>query len=229
VQYFVDPATVRNDAGVVTAAIKGGPEGSPALDLQITVTAAGVPRVRITEPFKRWEVSIFARNWFGILAAVKRCNPGCSEQAEDILLGEAITPVPVKLLSASDARLPPVLKSIPADSFLAVPVGDSHTFVCKFNPLKFELYRGNTLEIAGNEHSMFHFEWKRERAVNRRTDESDEDRHQGKEIVDYGEDGLAIYADGTREERKLTDAQVECKFSRTNCFGMRQTSGNLRA
>ena len=59
VQYFVDPATVRNDAGVVTAAIKGGPEGSPALDLQITVAAAGVPRVRITEPFKRWEVSAF--------------------------------------------------------------------------------------------------------------------------------------------------------------------------
>ena len=34
-------------------------------------------------------------------------------------------------------------------------------------------------------------------------EESEEDRHQGKEVVDYWEDGLAIYADGTKEERSL--------------------------
>ncbi len=33
-------------------------------------------------------------------------------------------------------------------------------------------------------------------------EEEEEDRHGGKEIVGYWEDGLAIYADGTREERK---------------------------
>jgi len=33
-------------------------------------------------------------------------------------------------------------------------------------------------------------------------DEEEEDRHGGKEVVGYWEDGLAIYADGTREERK---------------------------
>ena len=60
-QYHVDPSSVRNEDGLVTAVIKGGPAGSPNLDLQISVTAAGVPRVRITEPFTRWEVlDIFA-------------------------------------------------------------------------------------------------------------------------------------------------------------------------
>jgi len=33
-------------------------------------------------------------------------------------------------------------------------------------------------------------------------EEEDEDRHGGKEIVGYWEDGLAIYADGTREEKR---------------------------
>lgn len=178
--YTVDPASVRMDAGVVTAQIVGGPEGSPALDLQISVTTAGAPRVRVTEPFKRWE-------------------------ADDILLEAATTPVPVNLLGASDSRLPPAVRGKPDNSFVALPVGDSHTFICHFNPLKFELYRGNTLEIAGNDQSLFHFEWKRERRAARLTaEEESEDRHGGKEIVDYGEDGLAIYADGTREERKLT-------------------------
>lgn len=34
-------------------------------------------------------------------------------------------------------------------------------------------------------------------------DTSEEDRHQGKEIAHYGEDGLAIYTDGSKEERRV--------------------------
>lgn len=36
-------------------------------------------------------------------------------------------------------------------------------------------------------------------------EEEEEDRHGGKEIVGYWEDGLAIYADGTREERQKVE------------------------
>jgi alpha 1,3-glucosidase len=47
-----------------------------------------------------------------------------------------------------------------------------------------------------------HFEWQRSRAsVGGSEDSRSKDRHGGKEVVDYGEDGLAIYADGTREEK----------------------------
>jgi alpha 1,3-glucosidase len=35
---------------------------------------------------------------------------------------------------------------------------------------------------------------------------AEHDRHGGKEVVDYGEDGLAIYADGTREDKATFDA-----------------------
>jgi len=38
-------------------------------------------------------------------------------------------------------------------------------------------------------------------------EEEEEDRHGGKEIVGYWEDGLAIYADGTREEKKEFDLE----------------------
>ena len=38
---------------------------------------------------------------------------------------------------------------------------------------------------------------------------TDEDKHGGKEIVGYWEDGLAIYADGTREEKKKVEEEHE--------------------
>lgn len=37
---------------------------------------------------------------------------------------------------------------------------------------------------------------------------SNDDPHHGKEIVDYGEDGLAIYADGTRQEKEIITTEV---------------------
>jgi hypothetical protein len=68
--------------------------------------------------------------------------------------------------------------------------------------------------LSINRRQLFQFEHlrKRETAEQRRlitttskiegAAEEVENRHHGKEIVDYGEDGLAVYADGTREERK---------------------------
>ncbi len=39
--------------------------------------------------------------------------------------------------------------------------------------------------------------------------DQDLDRHGGKEIVGYWEDGLAIYADGTREEKRTLDEEIK--------------------
>lgn len=41
-----------------------------------------------------------------------------------------------------------------------------------------------------------------------------EDPHHGKEIVDYGEDGLAIYADGSRQEKETIETEVVVDESR---------------
>jgi len=48
---------------------------------------------------------------------------------------------------------------------------------------------------------------------------SDEDRHGGKTVVDYGEDGLAVYSDGSREERKLMSASEEAPELGGDNFG----------
>lgn len=56
-----------------------------------------------------------------------------------------------------------------------------------------------------------HFEKKHENTQENRAlseTKTDEDPHHGKEIVDYGEDGLAIYADGTRQEKEIVTAET---------------------
>ena len=82
----------------------------------------------------------------------------------------------------------------------------------QYNPLKFELYAGDSLEIVGNDRGLFHFEWKRDRgSIASDSTNIDTDRHHGKDVVDYGEDGLAIYADGSREQKKADTARQDCE------------------
>lgn len=85
------------------------------------------------------------------------------------------------------------------------------------NPFQMKLYRGDDasypiLEMATDE--MMHWEVQRKKQKDEQTnpettqeEKNDEPKQQQeeKEIVGYWEDGLAIYADGTREEKK--DAQ----------------------
>jgi alpha 1,3-glucosidase len=68
------------------------------------------------------------------------------------------------------------------------------------------LYKGDTAQVVVNDRSLLHFEWKRNKKDSQQDSSNSEehkvDKHQGKKIVDYGEDGLAIYDDGTRELKK---------------------------
>lgn len=70
-----------------------------------------------------------------------------------------------------------------------------------------DLYRGDLLLVSANERSLFHYEKSRQNsdASAEQNKVSEHDRHGGKDVVDYGEDGLAIYADGTREEKASAD------------------------
>ena len=70
-----------------------------------------------------------------------------------------------------------------------------------------ELYQDGVLTLAANTLQLMHFEQKHDMSHGRALAEQiegaeGEDRHGGKEVVDYGEDGLAVYADGTREEKR---------------------------
>lgn len=59
------------------------------------------------------------------------------------------------------------------------------------NPLRFELFQDGVLQIVVNERSLLHYEKtqvigeKKKAAVG----QSDAERHGGKEVTDYGEDG----------------------------------------
>jgi len=89
-------------------------------------------------------------------------------------------------------------------------LAEENILIVDFEPIKFELYVGSVLQVSANERSLMHFEWKRNRggaAVESAAHQKlEEDRHAGKEVVDYGEDGLAIYADGTREEKVAVES-----------------------
>lgn len=70
--------------------------------------------------------------------------------------------------------------------------------------------------VSVNSDQLMHFEVRRskngdgdkKKKNNANADaDADADRHGGKEIVGYWEDGLAIYADGTREEKKEESAE----------------------
>jgi alpha 1,3-glucosidase len=66
------------------------------------------------------------------------------------------------------------------------------------------MYRDGTLQVVANGDNLMHFEQKIDSAsfVDLPASDGAVDRHGGKEVLSYGEDGLAIYTDGTREERR---------------------------
>lgn len=105
--------------------------------------------------------------------------------------------------------------------------GNNMVLLIRFTPFSLSLYRERDIEIGPimtlNTEEMMHFEIRRFKERNENTESqedmedttssSDIDKKQGenseKEIVGYWEDGLAIYADGTREEKGTYEDQTE--------------------
>ena len=106
----------------------------------------------------------------------------------------------------------------------------------QFHPFRIYIFRGSDKEddspplIVAGSSDLTHFEVRREKdcGVNPTTTDGgdgaveakrkllveEEVDHGGKEIVGYWEDGLAIYADGTREEKQEEQQQGETNISR---------------
>jgi hypothetical protein len=136
---------------------------------------------------------------------------------KDILLPQGLESIQ---FSDDDRSLPQALRDNSEAKDILTFGSDSakSTLVLFHSPFRVELYQNGFLTISANSLNLMHFEKKHEGGNRRALGEggagggvkSDADRHDGKEVVDYGEDGLAIYADGTREEKvEEQTAQVE--------------------
>jgi alpha 1,3-glucosidase len=69
-----------------------------------------------------------------------------------------------------------------------------------------ELYRGNSLLMAVNDRNLLHYEMKQVATSQGHGLVMDKhkhfDRHQGKRVVNFGENGRAVYEDGSTEEKR---------------------------
>jgi len=119
-------------------------------------------------------------------------------------------------------------KMLPADTnlenYMAMLYGDSESepgmiLLVRLSPFSIFLYReSNTQEgpilVIGDQNRM-HFEIRRskdssgDKKEEKPADEEGKEKKEEKEIVGYWEDGLAIYADGTREEKKKVEEGEE--------------------
>lgn len=125
-------------------------------------------------------------------------------QPQDTLIPEGLKAAPFSILSQDDDLVPLAVRSavglkeaiaisfgstidpkVPADSVLLVYVA----------PLRFELYQGGVLQIVVNERSLMHYEKMQDMGEKKAAavGQSDAERHGGKEVVDYGEDGTVLY------------------------------------
>lgn len=123
-------------------------------------------------------------------------------QPQDILILEGLQSAPFSILQHDDALVPPLLRAavqqklVVAVSFSSStdPSASKDSLLAIYSaPLKFELYQAGVLQIAVNERAMMHYEQLQSSNVKARVKaakgESDSERHGGKEVVDYGEDG----------------------------------------
>jgi alpha 1,3-glucosidase len=154
-------------------------KGDANLHLRIEFYENGAARIRLTEAAARW-------------------------QPTEVLLEAGMVPTKAERLGAADARLPSALK-VAGKGIEIFSYGTGSVLAVHENPLKFDLYYEDVLQFTANSEAFLHFEQKiatgASDAALDAAAASAEDRHGGKEVLSYGEDGLAIYTDGTHEEK----------------------------
>ena len=141
------------------------------LHLSLQALANGVVRVRISEvkDGERWKPL-------------------------DILLPGAFAAAPIVQLDPDSPKIP---SSLHSDSFTAYLLKDAGheesqlVLVVHQSPLVIELFKDNLLLTTINSRSLMHYEKTQDtRHISDTQDQEIADRHKGKEVVDYGEDGM---------------------------------------
>eukprot|EP00586_Coscinodiscus_wailesii_P019518 CAMPEP_0172503312 /NCGR_PEP_ID=MMETSP1066-20121228/168103_1 /TAXON_ID=671091 /ORGANISM="Coscinodiscus wailesii, Strain CCMP2513" /LENGTH=1025 /DNA_ID=CAMNT_0013278997 /DNA_START=155 /DNA_END=3232 /DNA_ORIENTATION=+ len=181
---------VRGPAPVLEGSLSNGRE---RLMLAVYFQDSGVSRVRITEEgVVRWTSDDVVLNLEEMAMA----------SSVEYLEGEALTPF---LDEGGDVSNYRGLKS-----------GDV-TVLLKLMPFAMSVFVKGESIMSVNAKQLMHFEQKRDPTTREKRKLSAEDAADGaskkheKEIVGYWEDGLAIYADGTREERSDNEKEEELK------------------
>ncbi|DAZ97242.1 TPA: hypothetical protein N0F65_010404 [Lagenidium giganteum] len=206
--YNVVAGSVAHDAHRVTFAVQDAKDAHGANTLQGSLTFVldeatskhPAVRVRLSEKFadendpkKRWE------------------NP-------DVLVKEAQS---TRALVPVDAAASGLQLSSDAQLFKPVNSGGVDVVVAlRSAPFGVDLYINKQKVISTNTDHQFHYEIRHDRVTTETQGEQtqstpEEDVHGGKTIVDYGEDGLAIYSDGTVQQ-KATPAPTPVVSSDAN-------------
>ncbi len=90
------------------------------------------------------------------------------------------------------------------------------TLVVQLEPFQVDLLVGGVPAVTVNKGGLLHFQPYREKkaatkkpelAADAAEEDDDVDRHGGKKVVGYWEDGLAIYEDGSREEKPSVEEE----------------------
>lgn len=185
IAYSVAPGSVRVDEsrGELACSLTDG------LTLTLLTLRSGAIRLRVTEAKggkERWKPL-------------------------DLLEKDALVSAPFEMLLASSPKIPENVQK--SQHFSAMAFQEKIILLYHF-PLRVEVYFEGELLIAVNDRALMHYELTKSAGeidltgnpVASTEDEGEVDRHGGKEVKDYGEDGLAIYADGTKEERRESRA-----------------------
>ena len=166
-QYALVPDSLLADEarGLVTGSL------SDDLHLTLQALASGIVRVKVSE-----------------------VKDGDRWKPLDVLLPGAFAATPIVQLDANSPMIPPSLHS---DSFTAYllkdeGLGDSQlVLVVHHSPLMIELFKDSLLLTTMNSKSLMHYEKTQgTRHLSDIQEHEVADRHKGKEVVDYGEDGI---------------------------------------
>jgi len=199
--------TLKESNGLIVGKINAPPssaEPAKQLNLRVAVLSSGSVRLKISEDQDRWQPldvllpSGTAPGTFQLLVDGGDLVPAAARAA---VQGKAAVAVAFAPSDADGAGAAAGAGALAPDT--------ASVLVIYASPLRFELYHGGVLQVTANERALMHYEQSRADAAAAAAaaaaggGKGAEDRHGGKEVVDYGEDGLAVYADGTKEEKAL--------------------------
>ncbi|EEY59224.1 neutral alpha-glucosidase, putative [Phytophthora infestans T30-4] len=204
-KFYVERASIRSDSDanlvrflVEDAGQKGGVPLAGSLAFVLNADRAVVPalRVRLQEKFENPK------------------DPKIRWTSDDILVPAAEETRPLRQLTVKEAGLK---TSINEDNVLLfAPETQGATQVVaalKLGEGSFgvDLYLDGEKVVSTNDDGLFHYEIRQDRVDSAAqgeaaADQAAVDAHEGKTIVDYGEDGLAIYDDGTVQKKEEQSA-----------------------
>ena len=192
--YVVAPTSLSlSTAGTVTGTLHGG-EFGVSLTLTLQAYASGASRLRITEtnPLHgpRWEPNDILEP--ELLTTPLR-SVGVAELEGHPLEAAA---------AAKEVAVYAYAHEVPNTASPSAAAAEDVLIAIQLHPFKATLYRGSTAALTLNPGGRLYFEHHRKRddaAVP--ITSVDSDVHGGKTIVDFHEDGLAVYSDGTKQKR----------------------------